>query len=439
MNLDRILLIMALVAGLFLAYVAGGISAYYKSPLSNWIFHAMEARSAMEARQRIINKVEKMQIFHREGATVTIHKETASDGYTVFTSERYPGATLVDMNGNTVHTWQKPFSKIWPSSSQVRRPISDKGIGWRDIHVYPDGSILAIFEAKGDTPYGYGLAKLDKEANVIWRYDGNAHHRLSVNPDGTIYALTHHVAKSPNIPNITFGNTEIFEDFVVILSADGKELDKLSLFDAFANSEYTDLLKAYVATERTKGDILHTNSVAPLTQEKAAAFPMFKPGQLLISMRNPSLIGVLDMPQRKFVWLAKGPWRRQHYAQFSDDGTIVLFDNQGKSKTQSRIVKYHPDTGKTDTFYEGNDDSRFFSSIRGMEQELDNGNMLIISSQQGTIFEVAKNQEIVWKFLNPFTGARQKRPLPILSGKRYTAQDLPFLEDLQKPAKSGAK
>ena len=65
------------------------------------------------------------------------------------------------MTGEVLHEWQLPFSAIWDDTAQVGSPPRSM-IHYRNAYLYPNGDLLAIYEAVGDTPWGYGLAKMDK-------------------------------------------------------------------------------------------------------------------------------------------------------------------------------------------------------------------------------------------------------------------------------------
>ena len=49
-------------------------------------------------------------------------------------------------------------------------PRPDPSIHYRNAYLYPNGDLLAIYEAAGDTPWGYGLYKMDKDSRLIWKY-----------------------------------------------------------------------------------------------------------------------------------------------------------------------------------------------------------------------------------------------------------------------------
>ncbi len=54
-----------------------------------------------------------------------------------------------------------------------------------------NGDLLAIIEG------AYSLIKLDKDSNILWVFDENTHHDLSVAPDGRIYVLTREAEIKP--------------------------------------------------------------------------------------------------------------------------------------------------------------------------------------------------------------------------------------------------
>ena len=52
--------------------------------------------------------------------------------------------------------------------------------------------------------------------------------------------------------------------------------------------------------------------------------------------------------------------------------------------------------------YEGTTEDSFYSAIRGKQQVLPNGNVLVTDSQSGRVFEVTRGRrpEIVWEYYN---------------------------------------
>ncbi|MFB6373003.1 MAG: hypothetical protein ABEN55_07790 [Bradymonadaceae bacterium] len=81
---------------------------------------------------------------------VTIHESARTDnGYTLVISAHRQGASLVDMNGEVVHEWEKTFRQIWDSPDHVDNPRAEGWIYWRRAEVLPDGDIVASVSGEG--------------------------------------------------------------------------------------------------------------------------------------------------------------------------------------------------------------------------------------------------------------------------------------------------
>jgi hypothetical protein len=65
------------------------------------------------------------------------------------------------MQGKVVHQWELPFSQAWPQAPHIQRPLADEQIHWFLCRAYPNGDLLVVYHADGDTPYGYGLAMIN--------------------------------------------------------------------------------------------------------------------------------------------------------------------------------------------------------------------------------------------------------------------------------------
>ena len=88
----------------------------------------------------------------------------------------------------------------------------------------------------------------------------------------------------------------------------------------------------------------HLNDVEPLPAAWAAQFPLFKAGDLLVSLRNMNMIAVID-PQTKLVkWQLSGLFVQQHDADFLPNGHLMVYDNQGGDPAcgGTRILEIDP-------------------------------------------------------------------------------------------------
>ncbi|MDN3722177.1 hypothetical protein QW131_30720 [Roseibium salinum] len=96
---------------------------------------------------------------------VSVNRGAAvQEGLTLYTTGDKPSAYLIDAEGNVVHEWSRPFSTVWsPGKGDLQQPQPDSHVYFRHAHAFPNGDLLAIYEGVGDTPYGYGMVKLNRD------------------------------------------------------------------------------------------------------------------------------------------------------------------------------------------------------------------------------------------------------------------------------------
>jgi hypothetical protein len=442
-----------------LTYLFGTATMYFQLPPANFLDKSFAGARAWHARGRRQLSPGQMGVRSRQEITADQPDKTY-DGFTLYTmTDDGAQATLIDMRGTVVHRWEFPFSRAWTHAPHVEDPLPDDQTHWFRCYLYPNGDLLAIYHADGDTPYGYGLVKLDKDSKLLWAYANHVHHDLDVDEDGTIYALTHRVVVEPR-DGLEFLGTPYLADSLVVLSPEGRELETIPLAEAFANSPYAQTLalgiKAANAINlawpggappglpiappgsprrpRPQNDFLHTNGVKVLRRALAAKFPLFKPGQVLLSVRNLHTVAILDRHTRSVVWAAQGMWRLQHDAEFLDNGHLLLFDNFG-SRAQTRILEYDPPTQAIPWAYSNEDSAPFSAFARGMNQRLANGNTFIVDPENCRLFEVTRDKELVWESFCP-PPPHQPNPPPggraVTGARRYGADELTFLKGVAR-------
>ena len=59
---------------------------------------------------------------HELGLTV-YNQEKACHGYTLFSPMTGTAAYLIDMHGEIVHRWSRPFHEVWPDSPDLDRRL----------------------------------------------------------------------------------------------------------------------------------------------------------------------------------------------------------------------------------------------------------------------------------------------------------------------------
>ena len=207
------------------------------------------------------------------------------------------------------------------------------------------------------------------------------------------------------------------DDFLDILSPEGKLLKRVSLVEAVAGSRFLHLLHTVPA--HSLADPLHTNTVKVLTPEMAAAIPGTKPGQVLLSFRDIGAVVVLDVESEDIVWALRGPWYGQHDPDILPNGNLLIFDNLGRfdqPSGKSRVLEIDPRTAAIVWQYSGTDDQPLDSEIRADQQRLPNGNTLINESNGGRLLEVTRSGEVVWEYVNPIRRGENNEWIPIIAG-----------------------
>lgn len=405
---DRFLKTASIVSLSFLMFVAGAFISEANVFPSNIVGRAYFGAKAAYENLTTYRDVYTSRLWYpgRSAAVgVVTHDSTrAWPGVTLYTSGHGPEVDLIDMDGRVLHRWRRPYSTVWRNGAGPRTPKPDTHVWFHSAQVTPDGHLLAVYEAVGDTPYGYGLVKLDRDSNVVWSYLHGVHHLFDTDQDGTIYALAQEIVDDPLEGYDAVGYPRL-DDFLVVLSPEGEELRRISLIDALATSPFRFLLQHVTLFGST--DPTHANSVQVLGPEEAEEFPFGEAGQVLVSLRELSTVAVVDIPSERVVWAARGAWFAQHDAQVLPNGRILMFDNWGDFEGPtgiSRAIEVEPSTGALAWVYRGTAVEPLASEVRSTLQRLPNGNTLISESDAGRLFEITPEGETVWQFYNPRRG-----------------------------------
>lgn len=405
---DRLFSAAAVLAVAFIAFVAGAWVMLSETFPHSHFDAAYRGGKALWARMTTDLDVENTDFWAAERSErrgVTIHDpERAAEGLTLYTSGDGPHARLIDMSGELVHEWSLPYSRVWDESAAVRSPRPDSFMYWRKARLLPDGGLLAIYVAAGDTPWGYGMVRLDRGSRVQWKYLQRTHHDFDIDEKGNIYALTHEISSTAH-ERFQHLKPPHLEDYIVVLSPEGEEIRKVPVLSALLNSPYGRMLSNLRWYSLDSGDFVHTNAVEVIDADKAKHLPFAEAGQVLISMREINALAVIDLQREEAVWAVQGPWVGQHDPDLLDDGHILLFDNLGRydggDAGRSQLIEFDPLTMAIRWRYQGTAEEPFDSDVRAAQQRLDNGNTLITESSAGRIFEITREGDIVWEYHNP--------------------------------------
>lgn len=345
------------------------------------------------------------------GSALPVHDPAAAwQGHTFLTRYRDGafGADLVDMDGRVLHRWGLPLEAIWRAAGYEAPPMAPGDATTHGAELLPDGHVVMSIG-------GFVVARIDACSRVVWARQIAAHHALHILPGGEEMlapGTIRHERPNPAWPRLRLGPSGHVEDQTVLRIAlkDGRVLEEFSILDALYQSGWEGLLFAgrgstYAMAE---SDPLHMNDVEALPPEMAAAFPMFRAGDLLVSLRNLQSLVVLDGQTRRVKWAMTGPFYGQHDPDFAPDGTILLFDNRISGLPpqlgQSRVIAIDPATRAITWSFQGSAAEPFYTPVAGKVQHLPNGNVLALSPQDGMAIELARDgaggSRIVWQHVN---------------------------------------
>lgn len=349
-------------------------------------------------------------------------KGKAYEGYTLFTpTEDQDTIYLINLSGDIVHTWKISNGEGSPFVSQL----------------LPNGNLLVYTSVK-TAPVKFGgytglLEELDWNSNVVWSYrmcndNEVSHHAFDRMPNGNTLILGWErvapekmlkLGRKPGFPEQSRARGQIVSDFWVDfvreVDPSGKTVWEWHVMDHVGTGP--DQFDPNYILPKPMGEILHSFDWTHFNTVEDV------PGkdQVILNSRNFSETYIVDKKTNKVIFRwgnpsAHGAGKRpswyddgsqqifgSHHASLLPNGNISIFDN-GSERPQgnrSRVIEVDPKSGKVVWQYEANGYNSFYSHRQGAAQRLPNGNTLVTSTQQGHLFEVTPDKEVVWEFVSP--------------------------------------
>ena len=304
-------------------------------------------------------------------------------GYTLFSTNRGGrDAYLIDLRGNVAHRWH-----------------CAEGIHY--AYLLDNGNLLCRTappaDAGGVETVGgssAGILELDWDGNIVWAYrDPMLHHDFERLPNGNTLLLLWEPLPSDLAAQVQGGFEADFApgmlgDVVREVTPDGATVSE------WRSWEHLDINADIICPLEARREWTHGNclNVTP-------------DGDLLVSYRQTSTVGIVDRATGAFKWKwGPGEVYHQHHPTWLDSGRVQIFDNgcHRRGVSYSRIVEVDPATNEIHWQYQGMPAISFYSYNISSAQRLPNGNTLICEGAPGRLFEVTPRCEIVWEYINPF-------------------------------------
>lgn len=324
--------------------------------------------------------------------------QRAQAGYNLYISGHGPAAFLADMEGTVLHSWSY--------DAQALYPVANSKDYFRRVHLCDNGDLYALVNL-------YGVIKLNSKSKLLWHSDAAdlLHHDLFLDASGTLFTIGRNIAPIPEV----HPETDVFDDTIVVYDDQGRRIKRFSIYDAFRDTEWADaitnkikqVLQMADPESRIPFEGFHTNTIEVFDGSLAGVSPLLGRGNAVLSSPIHGNVFIIDLEQQKVVWNWFGPWERGiHQPTFLPGGNWLLFSNgdrfNGPRDAASAVQEYTFPDHQLVWEYAGNaQNGEFYSRFSSLAQRLENGNTLIVSSDEGRAFEVAPDNEIVWEFYNP--------------------------------------
>jgi len=338
--------------------------------------------------------------------TTLYRPDKCCNGYTLISGARL--VKLVDMNGRTAHEW-----KVDPGGT--------KGFIHR-ARLMPDGRLILLFGPKGP---GYGhVEEFDWNGELLWEYtpqDGDPHHDFFPTPDGNVLLICRGAIPREVLETIEDPQRlalTIYGDTIVEVSREKKVVWRWRQHDHLDINTCNPIPASRDwpggPDNNTITDWTHTNTVQALPENRwyDRGDARFKPGNVLMSLRQLDTILIVDRQTHEITWSYTGTFRGgmsgQHESEMIEKplpgaGNILVFDNGASPYKdlahagRSFVIEVDPATEEVVWCYE--DGHRFHSPFTSNCQRLANGNTLILEAACRRLFEVTPECEIVWEYI----------------------------------------
>jgi len=261
-----------------------------------------------------------------------------------------------------------------------------------------------------------------------------------------------------NLTNPRISDKLLVDDTIIEVTWDGKVIWEWVCSEHFDEMGFNEEAKNTMARNPGMkpagggvGDWMHMNSMSTLGPNRwfDGGDERFKPDNIIWDGRQTNIIAITDRKTGKIVWqlgpdFTATPALRnigqiigQHHAHLiprglPGEGNILVFDNGGYAgygapnpgsptgidnarRDYSRVLELDPTTLEIVWQYPPRREgfmnpafNTFYSSFVSSAQRLPSGNTLITEGQDGRIFEITAEHELVWEYLSPYTNRMLK-------------------------------
>lgn len=260
---------------------------------------------------------------------------------------------------------------------------------YRMIHplLLDDGSI--VFKYRGP------IFKVNACSEVEWVIDGVFHHSIEQGIGGNFWVSS--VVEPGSYDKSKYVGYR--DDAIAKVSPGGKVLFTKSVSEILEENGYRGLLFGVGLYD---SDAIHLNDIQPALYSGK----YWRKGDLLLSLRNRSLVLLYRPSSNKVIWMKTGPWLNQHDVDFVGQSKISIFGNDVmRTPVGSTLLGEHNNiylvdlAGETiSTPYSGILKKLEVRTLHQGEQELlENGDIFIEETDYARILRLSAKAP-VWEY-----------------------------------------
>lgn len=343
---------------------------------------------------------------------VTLYNtEKACNGYTLISPQGFYNSFLIDMEGNVVHHWPLQYepcflARLLPDGNLLYQGREEQNI---------EGPVLKVHDANhseiGTLVLGGGqyIIEIDQDNKEVWRYENPflSHDFYRMENGNTM--MIKYVQIPDDLKNKIVGGipvsdgTPFWSDGLIEVNPQGEVVWEWIAY------EHLDFDKAPLCPIMHRCEWTHMNTCTVLNN-----------GDILGSFRHLDIICIIDKKTGKIKWMwGQGELAHQHEPIMLNNGNILVLDNgehrRGSRYSYSRVVEVNPKTNEIEWEYTADPPYLWFTGNQAGCQRLSNGNTLVCDANNGRIFEVTKDKQVVWEYLSPFYGPHAgQKPNPLI-------------------------
>lgn len=340
-------------------------------------------------------------------------------------------AWLMGRSGEILHTWEVDPNAIFTAKELSAHSGFPKpeNLNVQGIDMTADGGLVVTLQGRNMFPYYVGVVRLDYEGNIVWKYADFSHHWPTVLSNGDIAIPKAEILQPvPDVVADTAMPSEcegavsaIYQEGMRIRGKDGQAIREIKFEDLLISND----LKGLIYAVRDDCDPYHINGIAELNENAARQIPGAEPGDLVVSLRSPSALLIVDRTDDTVHHVISGPMVAQHSPVVFADGRIAVFDNLGGEPSQggSRILAFDLAQGTHEVLFpRPGGYNKLSSSAQGSVRLSDDGSRALIGETlNGRLIEVdLTTGQLLWELEN-FTSLALFNKRAVSPSKHQTA------------------